>query len=196
MRYYSGSNNEYEIYEVEKMQDIYKNCPVFETQSFIIRQVKIDDANDLLSCYSDLKSQVLFNADGCTGDFCMYKIDDMKACINAWLNAYEQEEYIRFAIVDKLHDKAIGTIEMFGMVGKYKTDPGVLRIDLSSNYENLPMLKEIVDVCLFNFYVIFGVKNIVTKAIDTALPRIKALTETGFTKTVFKGRNHYYIRSQ
>ena len=176
------------------MESIYKNCPTFETRSFIIRLVDKRDANDLLSCYSDLKSQELFNDDNCPMDFNIFTIDKMKQYIGVWLNAYDQEEYIRFSIIDKLYGKAIGTIEMFGMVGKYKTDTGVLRIDLSSNYEKEFLLKEIVDVCIINFYMLFGVKTIATKAIDKASCRINVLTESGFSKKEFKGRNHYYIR--
>ena len=178
------------------MEGIYKDCPSFETKSFIIRLVNREDGNDLLSCYSDLKAQVLFNDDNCPIDFNIYTIDKMNQYIDIWLNAYDQEEYIRFVIVDKLHEKAIGTIEMFGMVGKYKTDTGVLRIDLASNYENLLLLKEIIDVCVFNFYILFDVKTIATKAIDTASSRIKVLNEAGFIKKDFNGRQHYYLRSQ
>jgi len=178
------------------MENIYKTCPSFESQSFIIRLVNRDDASDLLSCYSDLKAQVLFNDDNCPVDFNIYTIDKMKQYIDIWLDAYNQEDYIRFAIVDKLHDKAVGTIEMFGMVGKYKTDTGILRVDIASNYENLSILKEIIDVCVFNFYIMFGVKTIATKAIDTAASRIKVLKETGFVKKDFDGRQHYYLRSQ
>ena len=176
------------------MQNIYENCPTFETRSFMIRLVDKRDANDLLTCYSDLKSQELFNADGCTGDFRMFKIDDMKACLTAWLDAYDDEQYIRFAVIDKLYGKAIGTIEMFGNIGKYKTETGVLRIDLASNYENVHSLKELIDVCVINFYILFDVHTIVTKAIDKAESRIKVLKDTGFINKEFKGRQHYYIR--
>ena len=178
------------------VEDIYKSCPTFETQSFIIRLVNMDDADDLLMCYSDLKSQKLFNDDNCSVDFNIFTIDKMKQYIDIWLNAYEQEEYIRFAIIDKLYGKTIGTIEMFGMVGKYKTDTGVLRIDLASNYEKELLLKEVIDVCVFNFYVMFGVDTIVTKAINKALSRINVLIESGFSEVNFKGRQHYYARSQ
>ena len=178
------------------MENIYKNCPSFETRSFIIRLIDKRDANDLLSCYSDLKAQEVFNHDNCPVDFNIFTIDKMKQYIDVWLNAYDQEEYIRFTVVDKLYGKAVGTIEMFGMVGKYKTDTGVLRVDLASNYEKELLLKEIIDVCVINFYVMFGVKKIVTKAIDKALSRINVLIESGFSEVDFKGRQHYYARSQ
>ena len=178
------------------MDDIYKNCPSFETKSFIIRKVKSEDADDLLSCYSDLKAQVLFNDDNCPVDFNIYTIEKMSQYINIWLNAYDKEEYIRFAIIDKLHEKAVGTIEMFGMVGKYKTDTGVLRIDLASSYESLLLLKELIDVCVFNFYILFDVKTIATKIIDIASSRIKVLKDAGFVKQDFNGRQHYYLRSR
>ena len=178
------------------MESIYKTCPSFETRSFIIRLVDKRDANDLLTCYSDLKAQELFNDDNCLVDFNIYTVDKMKQYIDVWRDAYDKEEYIRFAVIDKLYGKAVGTIEMFGMIGKYKTDIGILRIDLASNYEKELVLKEILDVCIFNFYILFGVKTIATKAIDKASSRINVLTESGFSEKEFKGRQYYYLRSQ
>lgn len=91
----------------------YELCPTYETKSFILRLVSEDDSEDLLKCYSDNKAQKFFNTDKCSGDFCMYKIEDMRNCIKAWLFAYSQQEFIRFSIVDKTQAKAIGTVEIF-----------------------------------------------------------------------------------
>ena len=35
------------------MRNVYEECPVYETESFLLRQVKLEDAQDLLACYSD-----------------------------------------------------------------------------------------------------------------------------------------------
>jgi len=171
------------------LENPYKKCPVYETEHFFIRLVQLEDAENLVECYSDSKSQEIFNADNCTGDFHIHTTENMKLCLSAWLDAYEQEAFIRFAIIDKAIDKAVGTIEMFG------GDTGILRLDIASPYEEKPYLKEIIDVCITNFYNVFSVKSIATKAIPKAQNRIEALCGAGFCLGDFDEREHYYLRS-
>lgn len=35
------------------MSDVYKNCPAFENDKFLLRFSQLDDAEDLVSVYSD-----------------------------------------------------------------------------------------------------------------------------------------------
>ena len=116
--------------------------------------------------------------------------------IEFWLMEYASQAYIRFAVIDKLTNKAIGTIEMFGMVGAYKTEIGLLRIDLASPYENVVILREIIIMCIKNFYDIFEVATIATKAMPKAIERIKVLIEVGFCEEDFKGRRNYFLRKK
>ena len=176
------------------MNNPYKNCPVYETQSFILRLVSEDDAENLLACYSDPQAQELFNIDNFPTDCKFNTVEEMLKYIKFWLMEYEQEAYIRFAIVDKSTNKAVGTIEMFGMVGQYKTDIGILRLDIASRYEKGIFLRELFRVCIENFYTLFEVNGIVTKAINQAIYRIDVLKELGFRAEDFHGRNHYYLR--
>jgi hypothetical protein len=178
------------------MQDPYKICPTFETETFILRLVSEEDSEELLKCYSDNKAQKIFNSDRCTGDFCIYTIEDMLQCIRAWLYAYSQQEFIRFAIIDKSLSKAIGTVEMFGYVGKCKTKTGILRVDVSSEYEIENNLNEIFSVCNENFFDLFEVDIIATKAIPQAVERRQTLLKMDFSEgKVYEGE-HYYLRSK
>jgi len=177
------------------MSNPYIKCPVLETQNFILRLVSEDDAEALLACYSDPKAQALFNVDNFPTDCRFSTTEEMLKYIKFWLVEYEEEAYVRFAIVDKSIHKAVGTVEMFGMVGKYKVDTGILRIDLASMYEEKPYLQEIFGVCIENFYDLFMVDSIVTKAIKQAANRIEVLDELGFCESEFNGRKHYYRHS-
>ena len=158
----------------------YNNCPTIETANFIFRLVKIEDAEDLLKCYSDPKAQELFNYVNCKSDFRMNTIDEMDEMINYWLTEYSQQAYVRFSIVDKSTKRAVGTIEIFGKIGRYKVDRGILRIDVESGYENKAALLEIINMCVENFYLLFDLKEIATRIIPEAADRIEALTENGF----------------
>ncbi len=174
----------------------YDECPVFETDSFLLRLVSESDSEDLLKCYSDGKAQPLFNTDRCSGDFCMYRIEDMVQCIKAWLFAYSEQEFIRFAIVDRSLSKAVGTVEMFGYVGTYKVTTGILRVDILSGYENARYLAELFNVCGENFFDLFGVDAIATKAMPQAVERRKALAETGFHEGSAYEGEHYFLRTK
>jgi len=173
----------------------YTQCPIFESKNFILRLVAEEDAENLLACYSDPKAQEFFNIDNFPHDCKFNTVEEMLKNINFWLMEYSKEAYVRFAIIDKSANKAVGTIEMFGMVGAYKTDPGILRVDIASDYENIAYLKEIFNVCIENFYSLFAVKHITTKAIPQAVSRVHVLLETGFHAEDFNGRAHYYLRS-
>ena len=172
------------------MQEPYEKCPVFETQNFRLRLVSEVDAEDLLICYSDPKAQALFNTDNFPHACNFYTVEEMAKCIRFWLMEYAREAYVRFAIVDKAFEKAIGTIEMFG------PDRGVLRIDVAPAYENKAHLKELLDACVAHFYDLFQVCTIATKAAPLAVARIEILREAGFHAGNFNGREHYYLREK
>jgi RimJ/RimL family protein N-acetyltransferase len=174
---------------------IYQQCPVLESEYFTFRLVQTEDAEDLLLCYSDPKAQEFFNDEDFPVPTRFYTPEEMSKCIKFWLMEYSQEAYIRFSIVDKAKQKAVGTVEMFGMVGAYKADPGILRIDVAHDYENKAHLKDILGVCVGEFYDMFGVRSIVTKAVPQAADRINVLQDAGFRPGQFHDRQHYYSRS-
>jgi len=170
----------------------YKHCPIYETTNFTLRLVSEKDATDLLVCYSDPKAQELFNIDGFPHNCNFTTQEEMLSYIKFWLMEYSQEAYVRFAVVDKATNKAIGTVEMFGS----KDGTGILRIDLASKYEKQVFLDELLSVSIKNFYDLFNVNCIATKAISKAVKRTHALINAGFTPAEFNGRAHYYLRSR
>jgi len=183
------------------MNNPYEKCPVFETESFILRLVEKNDAKDLLKCYSDENAQPLFNADNCTSNFIYKTIEEMNQCIDFWIYAYKDKGFIRFSIIDKMTKRIIGIIEMFGSnceFGKI-TSWGILRIDIQSNYETEKYLSELIKLSVNNFYILFGIKNILSKAIPKAQNRIKILLDNGFIDYIDeteKPRKYYYYRNE
>jgi len=174
------------------MNNPYKQCPVYETSHFTLRLVSEDDADDLLVCYSDPKAQQLFNIDGFPIDCYFTETAQMLKYIRFWLIEYSQEAYVRFAVVNNATNKAIGTVEMFGSEGS----AGILRIDLASDYEKQTFLDELLGVSIEEFYTLFNVDCIATKAIDKAVERISSLENAGFQAQQFNGRSHYYLRQR
>jgi RimJ/RimL family protein N-acetyltransferase len=178
---------------VMNKKSLYLECPVFDTEHFLLRLVQEDDAADLLTCYSDPNARVIFNSDMCSSSFYYDTSNEVRECIKAWLGCYAREEFVRFSIVDKSTHHAIGTIEMFGMVGKYKTARGILRLDIASKYEESAYLNELFSLCLKEFFELFGVQQIVTKAIPEAAVRVDILNKLVFTAYDFPEREHYWL---
>ena len=79
-------------------------------------------------------------------------LEEMRKCIAVWLDEYRNKYYIRFSVIDKTTDKAIGTIEVFDNTGK---DDSYLHIDLSAPYEIQSCISELLtlaDKALFKTF--------------------------------------------
>ena len=50
------------------MEEIYRSCPEFENNDYILRMVRQEDRLDLLKVYSDKEVVSFFNSDNCGGD--------------------------------------------------------------------------------------------------------------------------------
>ena len=176
----------------------YEKCPVYETSSFIIRLIQVSDTEDLLECYSDFEAAKFFNVDNCWNDFMCHSFEEMKREIEYWLNEYRGGGFVRFSVVDKKKNKAIGTIEMFARPEVYDIyrKVGVLRIDLVSAYEKEEYISEILETTVDNFYDCFTVDHIITKAMPAAVNRISALNKARFIElndNVIGPHNNYYF---
>lgn len=173
--------------------DVYKNFPVLESENFIIREVRISDAYDLLQIYSDEKAVPFFNGDNCRGDNFHYTTKErMLEAIKFWQFSYDNGYFVRWSIVDKRIDAAVGTIELFH---RDDTSPiydncGLLRLDLRSDYEKESVIKELLTLLIKPVYDLFGDK-IVTKVKSFATERLNAVKNLGFIlpEQALKGQN-------
>ena len=96
------------------MEDVYKNCPKYENEDYILRMVSQEDKLDLLKVYSDKKAVPFFNSDNCGGDDFYYTTESrMEQAIDYWLFEYNRAGFVRWTIVSKAINEAIGTIEIF-----------------------------------------------------------------------------------
>ena len=174
----------------------YSVLPNYESKHFLLRFVSLEDTVDLLECYQDPKAYALFNSDNCNTDFVFKTADELKKYIEFWIRSYEKKEFVRFSIVDKALEKAVGTIEIFGMIGAYHSPVGILRLDICSQYEKVAFLNELLQIADGFFYE-FGCEKIVTKAVPHAFKRIEALTQNGYIAYPANeewGRKDYYIK--
>ncbi len=158
------------------MINVYERCPVYETESFLFRLVKLDDAEALLKCYSDKENVSKLNCDYCTSDFFYTTKEEMEQCIKFWLDEYKKQYYVRFAVISKLENQAVGTIEIFG------GEAGVLRIDLAEEYDIMNNIIEIVQLVINKLSGDFGIGSIKIKTANTP-KRIKWLEDLGFVKS-------------
>lgn len=161
----------------------YHKCPVYETEHFLFRLVQLEDAQDLLDCYSDPMSAPIFNSDNCSNNFLHQTVEEVRNMIGFWLDEYARGYYVRFSIIEKCSNRAVGSIECFA---KQETFPGygrvgLLRIDLASKHETQADLTEILSMIDRHFYDCFKVDSIITKAIPAAIRRTAVLNNLGYT---------------
>jgi ribosomal-protein-alanine N-acetyltransferase len=177
----------------------YKRCTIYQTGHFILRLVQEKDAEDLLRCYSNTESCKFFNSDNCDYGFHYESLQDMKLCIKRWIDEYRNKTFIRFAVIDKKSQKAIGTIEMFARaeLDEQYNKVGVLRIDLLPDYEQRQFITEILKIASNSFYDAFCIDHIITKAIPEAVERRAALAANGFSPledNIIVPYSSYFIR--
>ncbi|WFR54882.1 GNAT family protein [Anaerocolumna sp. AGMB13025] len=184
---------------INKTMNPFEHCPSFRTENYIFRQTSLEDACDLFECYSDKEAVRFFNSDNCHTDFYFQTLKDMKAYMQIWEQEYQDKVYVRFSILAKDSNKAIGTIE-FCPWNKKTEGYGklaVLRIDLASSYEKEGVITEVLKAVEDNLYDLFQVEQVFTKAVPEATARMQALLNCGYQK-VAEGTivpfGDYYIR--
>ncbi|MBR4049934.1 MAG: GNAT family N-acetyltransferase [Clostridia bacterium] len=187
-----------------KNADVYKRCPSFENERFLLRFAELSDCDDLLKVYSDKKAVPFFNSDNCGGDDFYYTTTQrMTEAIKYWLWEYGRKGFVRWAIVDKSSDKVIGTIELFRRTADdFFTDCGLLRLDLRSDYEKSDIIENILSLITPPTFTLFNCDKIATKSVEVAEERRKALVNCGFSLSFEKLIGHdgtlysdYYVMS-
>lgn len=155
--------------------NIYETCPVLENERFLLRLVREEDCADLLKVYSDTAAVPLFNSDNCNGDDFHYAtMERMMQGMGFWIWSYENGWFVRWSILDKQENCAIGTVELCG------AERGILRVDLRSDYECQDMLEQIFAMVAAPAFEWLGCKELITKAKPIAAQRIRVLTQLGF----------------
>jgi hypothetical protein len=167
------------------MKDIYEECPEYNKKLITLRKTSVEDANELLKCYSDEKAVPFFNSDNCNGDNFHYTtLERMKRAIDFWVYSYKNKYFVRWTVILNDTNEKIGTIEMFHRIADDEYNHyGVLRIDLQSGYETPPIIGEVLEIANENFYEVFNVEAILTKAIPYAAERIASLGQKGYCPT-------------
>ena len=165
--------------------NVYQSCPEFHNDEFVLRLVSEADLHSLLEVYSDKNAVPFFNADNCHGDDFYYTtLERMRAALNFWQEAYKNGWFVRFAIVDRPTNQAIGTIEEFKRdENDFFTDCGLLRLDLRSDYEKSPIIRSILSLIAKPSFDLFGCSMLATKAVSGAVERAQALASLGFVKS-------------
>lgn len=179
----------------------FDECPVYETKSFILSLISLDDAEDLFVCYSDPITLSHMNNDNCSGEFMCPTVDVMRNAINSWLAEYENRTFVRWSVKDKESKKVVGTIEIAPLpwgrwfFGEEKPN-GILRIDLLSDYEKEEAFIELVGIIASELANDFEVNQVIMKAVPEEVGKVNALIKNNFQPYVLTDFpfKHYYIR--
>lgn len=164
------------------MENPYEKYPVFENKAYLLRKVNSSDASDLLLVYADEKTVPFFNSDNCNGDDFHYtSLSRMQQAIAFWELEYQSKGFVRWAVLDKRVNRAIGTIELFNRkASDYYNNCGILRLDLRGDYEQEKSILEILSLILPTAFALFDCEIIATKVPPFASERKSAVTQMGF----------------
>lgn len=165
--------------------NVYESCPKYENDVFLIRRTEKSDRDDLLKVYSDIKAVPFFNGDNCHGDDFHYTTPErMEQALDFWEESYRGGWFVRFSVIDKASNAAVGTAELFkrGVSEDFYSGYGILRLDLRSDYEKERVILNILSLIIPPAYGLFGCESIATKAVKEAVERISALEKYGFEK--------------
>lgn len=199
-----GLTGDYDILETEKeifqllrygRNDPYTNCPEFDTEHFHLRQVRVEDAEELLCFYGDLSEWMFNGNDWSNGIFSSNyaTAEEMRKCIRSWLNEYKNKFYIRMSVIDKATGKAVGTIEVFDNLD-IATGGAALHIDLSSPYETNMFVAELLGLADSEFFLFFGFKYLIVRALPNATERLAALCSAGYKLFKSEFCKDYYMK--
>ncbi len=174
------------------MTNPYQNCPEYESGHYRLRMVTKEDTKALLKVYSDEKAVPFFNSDNCGGDDFHYTTETrMEQAIEYWLWEYERQGFVRWAIVSKVSNEAIGTIELFNRkADDYFTNCGLLRLDLRSDHEKEDCIFEILSRMLPSVFELFECHFVATKVPPFAFQRKSAMIRLGFAASKEKLIGH------
>ncbi len=164
---------------------VHKDNLTVENEKYLIRRTSLEDTRDLAKVYSDKNALPFFNSDNCHGDNFYYHTEEiMRMVLEAWEKECASGGFVRFAIVDKIVEEAIGTIELFNRKAEdYFNQCGLLRVDVRSDYEKSDILSEILLLITNPAYEWFECDMIATKAPIYAIERMKALDKVGYKKS-------------
>lgn len=166
--------------------DIFETCPVLENDRYRVRLIEQADANELMDVYHDRLALPFFNSDNCHGsNFYCENREDMENTIKYWLIEYhENRGFVRFTVIDRQMDRAIGTLEMFRReASDFYDGCGILRMDFRSDCERADVVFAVLSLICEPFFAWFGCDRIATKAAVYAVERIEALKRAGFVKS-------------
>lgn len=182
------------------IRDVYEQCPILKNHLTTLKQTTIKDAEELLKCYSDKEAVKLINSDNCNGDDFYYTtVERMGQAIKFWTFSYNNKYFVRWTIILNDTNEKVGTIEMFKreVEDEFK-HYGLLRIDLQSKYEKQKYIDDILEIVNKNFFELFNVEEILTKAIPNATERIESLKKKSYVPLNRKMMMYddYFIRNK
>lgn len=169
---------------VDKLNSPYIKCPTLENEKFKIRMVEECDDVDLLPCYANPNVSVVTNSFNCNMGYGAQSVEKMREYIIGWRRYFDNKTLIRWSVIDKLIEKAIGSIELYCIKREdFFDNYAILRLDLHTDYETKNVISNILTLLINNAFEWFGCDGIATKVSPNAHERIEALSEFGFIAT-------------
>ncbi|TGY91791.1 N-acetyltransferase [Petralouisia muris] len=157
--------------------NVFEECPVYRSEHFLLRQMRMEDAKGLFQCYSNPEAAKYFNGDCCGDDFYYTDFSRFVKCMEFWESRYQEKDFVRFTIVYGSAGRIAGMAEICPSY-KYSADGacmGILRLDLLPEYETREDIQELMELILKHVYEDFQVRSVIMKAQEDARIRRSVL---------------------
>ncbi len=162
--------------------NVFEECPVYRSEHFLLRQMRMEDAKGLFRCYSNPEAAKYFNGDSCGDDFYYTDFSRFVKCMEFWEGRYQEKDFVRFTIEYGSTGRIAGMAENCPSY-KYSADGacmGILRLDLLPEYETGGDIQELMELILKHVYEDFQVRSVIMKAQEDALIRRSVLKRLCF----------------
>ncbi|MCM3596186.1 GNAT family N-acetyltransferase [Metabacillus idriensis] len=151
-----------------------KDFPIIETKRLILREVTLDDAEDIYSYLSDQNVVKHMGLDPCQ------TVEDAKDEIKWYQSIYEEGTGIRWGITLKDYDKMIGSCGFLNMAAKhYRAEAG---FELNKDYWGKGIAGEALGAVVKYGFLHFQLEIIEALIEPANLPSQKLVEKQGFKR--------------
>lgn len=169
---------------VARIKSPFIYCPRLKNNRIRIRQLRLDDADKLLSCYQQQgKAPTYFNLDFSNETIPCQNKEQVKNLLKFYLSQSKSKKSVYWTVIDLFNNNSIGVISITPLEKNedYK-NVGLLRMDIKSEYETKEIISAILNMTE-QLYELFDLNTIISKAWLTSRHRINAMLENGFKES-------------
>lgn len=146
--------------------------PTFETERLILRPLRTSDYKDLYEIFKDREHLKYFGIPS------VQTLSDAKQLTKDWVQRLEPFGFLRWTLVLKTNEKAIGTIGLHSFNSHYKK--GAVGYELNAAYQHQGYIQEALQMVMRYFFEDLGYHRLEAIIVKENLASIRVVERAGF----------------